>query len=216
MRCVNKRKALFLFARQFRVDFCYIQEAHCVTEDIKFWTTQWGNSLWFSHGTEHSAGVLTLRNRFNGEILQSVKDPKGHFICLLLQCNDFFVIAANVYGNNRKLENDYLLGAIENIFNCWLKKYPKAYIVMGGDFNIVLDGAIDKWPPGSSKSSNNTLINFMDKFDLSDIWRTKFPKNATFTWSNKSGTSQSRLDYWLVSKNINEEGIDVDILRTPL
>lgn len=56
----------------------------------------------------------------------------------------------------------------------------------------------------------------MDQFDLSDIWRTKFPNNITFTWSNKSGTSQSRIDYWLISKNLHEDGIDVDILPTPL
>lgn len=157
LRCNNKRKALFLFAKQFRVDFGYIQEAHSVKDDAKFWTTQWGNSLWFSHGSEHSAGVITLRNRFNGEVLQSVNDPDGHFVCLLLTCNDFFIIAVNLYGYNRKPENDNLLKAIENILKSWLEKYPRAYIIMGGDFNIVQDCAVDKWPPGRPKSTDNTL-----------------------------------------------------------
>jgi len=86
-----KRKALFLFARQYRADFCYIQEAHSVNDDVKFWSGQWGSSIWFSHGSEHSAGVITLKNRFNGEVVQSLCDSEGHFVCLLLNCNDILL-----------------------------------------------------------------------------------------------------------------------------
>lgn len=73
-------------------------------------------SVWFSHGTEQSAGVITLKNRLNGEVVQSVSDPEGHFVCLLFNCNDTFIITANVYGYNRKPENDSLLGAAGNTF----------------------------------------------------------------------------------------------------
>ncbi len=117
-----KRKALFLFARQYRSDFCYIQEAHSVNDDCKFWNAHWGNSIWFSHGSEHSSGVITLKNRFHGEVVQSVSDPEGHFVCMLLNCNDIFIITANVYGYNRKSENDSLLGTVGNTFKGWLDK----------------------------------------------------------------------------------------------
>lgn len=87
---------------------------------------------------------------------------------------------------------------------------------MGGDFTIVQDYALDKWPPGRPNWTNTNIKNFMDKFNLIDIWRTKCPNSIAFTWSNKSGSSLPRIDYWLVSESLDKDGVDVDILPTPL
>lgn len=73
---------------------------------------------------------------------------------------------------------------------------------------------MDKWPPGQSRTNSN-LKAFMDRFSLVDIWREKYPNNKSFTWSNKTGSSQSRIDFWLISKNFNKV-IDVDVWPTPL
>lgn len=56
----------------------------------------------------------------------------------------------------------------------------------------------------------------MDKFNLKDIWRVKHPNDIAFTWSNKSGSNLSRIDYWLISESFNKDGVKVDILHTPL
>ena len=37
-----------------------------------------------------------------------------------------------------------------------------------------------------------------------DIWRFKNPTAKEFTWKNKHGTLQSRIDYWLVSDTLTE------------
>lgn len=41
--------------------FSFFQEAHSVSEDANFWSCQWGNPIWLSHGKEHLAGVATLK-----------------------------------------------------------------------------------------------------------------------------------------------------------
>jgi len=79
-----KRKALFLFAKQFKSDFTYFQESHSNEDDFNFWRSQWGNTIWLSHGTERSAGVASLNNRFNGNVLTTQCDPDGHFICQII------------------------------------------------------------------------------------------------------------------------------------
>ncbi len=101
---------------------------------MQIWNTQWGNSIRFSHGSEHSAGVITLKNRFHGEVVQSVSDPEGHFVCMLLNCNDVFILQLMFMGIIGKSENDSLLGTVGNTFKGWLDKYPNAYIIMGGGF----------------------------------------------------------------------------------
>lgn len=74
-----KRKALFFFAKKHKTDFCFIQESHSVPDDGKFWRPQWGNELWQAHGSEHSAGVTTLKLNFSGTLLLTTCDSSGHF-----------------------------------------------------------------------------------------------------------------------------------------
>lgn len=56
----------------------------------------------------------------------------------------------------------------------------------------------------------------MERYDLVDIWRLKFPDIVTFTWSNKDNTRFSRIDFWLVSKHLKEQDMTVDIIPCPL
>lgn len=76
LRNVRKHKALFLFVKQLKTDFCFFQESHSVSSDLGFWRAQWGNDLWFSHWTEKSAAVVFLKNRFPGDIVHTDTDPK--------------------------------------------------------------------------------------------------------------------------------------------
>jgi len=104
-----RQTALFLFAKTPKPDFCFFQESHSSVNDVKFWRSQWGNDLWFSHGTEHSAGVTTLRNAFRGNILHSDCDSFGRFLCHVTDFNSTVIILANMYGFNSKSENARLL-----------------------------------------------------------------------------------------------------------
>jgi len=142
-----------------------------------------------------------------------IQNPAGHFICQVIMYDDKILILGNVYGYNNTLENNNLFKYIENIFIGWLNKYPNAILLVGGDFNIILNETMDKWPPGRPNINNNNLKNFMDKFNLIDIWRVKF-SHKTFTWGNKSG--QSRIDFWLLSESFNKDNVEVDIISTPL
>ena len=72
----------------------------------------WANSTWLAHGTERSAGVALLKNRFNGDVLLTECGPAGHFIWQAIEYNDVIFIMTNVYGYNTKMENDNLILSI--------------------------------------------------------------------------------------------------------
>lgn len=211
-----KRKALFLFAKQLKTDFIYFQESHSISADINFWRSQWGNDIWFSHGSERSAGVTTAKNSFSGDVLHSDCDSLGHYILLVVRFNNTTFITANLYGYNSKSDNDKLLDSLENRIFLWLSKYPDSLLFIGGDFNTTLDDTMDRWPPAQSSSSNTKLKMLMEKFDVNDVWREKFPNDKSFTWSNRTGTRQSRIDFWLVSNSIDRNNVTINILTTPL
>ncbi len=180
------------------------------------WKAQWGNDIWLAHGSERAAGAAILNNSFNGKTLHSEVDTKGHFLIVVINTNDTIILLVNIYGYNSKSENDTLFEILEARFLYWLSKYPSAMIIMGGDFNIALDGLQDRWPPRSNPSLVSTLIQFMYKFDLFDIWREKNPEVSLYTWNNKTNTSLSRIDFWLISKDFDKNAIDVNIIPTPL
>lgn len=83
-----KRKVLFLFIKQQKSDFCFVQESHSIIEVTKFWENQWGNDLWFSHGSVRSAGVTSLKNKFEGVVLHSESDANGRFLILIVKLDD--------------------------------------------------------------------------------------------------------------------------------
>ncbi len=56
----TKRKALILYFKRSDADIIFCQETHSTDLDVKFWNSQWGNSIYFGHGTSHSAGVMVL------------------------------------------------------------------------------------------------------------------------------------------------------------
>lgn len=70
--------------------------------------------------------------------------------------------------------------------------------------------------PKQSSLSNNGLKTFMQKYDLIDIWREIYPTQIAYTWSNKSGMRQSRIDFWLVPGSFLKDNVSVNILATPL
>jgi len=214
LRNITKRKAIFLFLKQFKSDFCFLQECHSTKEDFVFWKSQWGSDLWMAHGTSNSAGVCIFKNRFNGKILCSVCDPGGRYICLVLDISNVIGIIVNVYGFNQHKSNEKLFDQVEEQVLKLLTKYPNSFLVFGGDFNVVLDNILDRWPPKSPDNSNLYLKRFMQRFSLLDSWRETHPSQKTFTWSNNSLSNQSRIDMWLTSRDLNH--VSSNISPSPL
>lgn len=210
-----KRKALFLFGKQCKTDFCFFQETHTVNDDVHFWKSQWGNEAFFSHATQRSAGVCTLKNNFTGGILHTDCDKNGHYVCQVVDTHNSNFILINIYGYNLVSDNNTLLTIVEKKICYWLARFPNAHLIIGGDFNITLDDTIDRWPPRYQTSSSANLKSLMQRFDLLDAWREKHPHDRIFTWCNKTRSRQSRIDFWLVSSNL-KDSLNINILSTPL
>lgn len=100
----------------------FFQESHSVSADVNFWKSQWSNDVWYSHATEGSAGVTTLKGSFGGIVLHSDCDSLGHYICLVVEYNHSIFIIVNLYGYNTKPENDKLIDSLDTRISFWLSK----------------------------------------------------------------------------------------------
>lgn len=90
-----------------------------------------GVILWLSHGTERSAGVAILNDRFKGNIPTTECDPNGHYICQIVELNGSVYLIANVYGYNTKNENEILIIQLDRVLVTWLSRFPDALLLLG-------------------------------------------------------------------------------------
>ena len=60
----------------------------------------------------------------------------------------------------------------------------------------------------------NSIENIQNEFSLHDIWRIKNPNTRSYTWSKSSPFIFCRLDYWLISDNLNDLVTQVDIVAS--
>ena len=51
-----------------------------------------------------------------------------------------------------------------------------------------------------------------NELDLVDVWRIKNPQSRSYTWSQKSTPIFCRLDYWLISNNLQDFANTTDII----
>lgn len=100
LRDITKRKADFIFVRRCNVEVIFLQETHSCINDEKLWKSQWGDQAFFSHGSNHSAGVAILLTKFNGDVIESLASEEGRWIILTVKLNNCFFIICNIYGPN--------------------------------------------------------------------------------------------------------------------
>ena len=66
-------------------------------------------------------------------------------------------------------------------------------------------------PKSTFYGKQRYLQKFIKNLELCDVWRRTHKKIKQFTWRNVSLKRASRLDFWLVDKNVYKRTISTDI-----
>ena len=127
-----------------------------------------------------------------------------------MQGSDY--LFANIYAPNKvqeQCESFSCLDKLVETFNISVEQK----IVIGGDYNVILD---PDWDCSGGNPAKKDSVKYIQviclNFDLVDIWRVRNPECKRFTWRKKSPIIQRRLDYWLLSDSYQEEVENVDII----
>ena len=111
------------------------------------------------------------------------------------------VLFCNIYSpNDNNSQNTFFTQLSDS-----LRRHADMQIVMGGDFNCAL-APLDKTAGTSTERKKivmNKIKNLCTNYDLQDVWRSQHSRTSQYTWRNNSLKVQCRLDYWLVSKELN-------------
>ncbi len=193
----QKRSTILQWLQYKQFDIICLQETFLTADSIIALKNEWnGPSFHSPSPSNHSKGVSILINKsFSCEILNVYSSEDGRKVLLNLKHNDNTYSIANVYAPT---DPAYRI----NFFNeCrkWIKDRATntSYMLVCGDFNCSL-GSIDRLQENVDKS-RKSFKDFINYLELHDSFREINKTKCTYTYSNKLGNIQSRIDYILCS-----------------
>ena len=103
-----KRNAVFSKLKKMN-SIIFMQETHSAQNAEAVWKSEWGNDIFFSHGSTSSRGVAILfPSKLEYKIQNTIRDDEGRFLLLTvtINCKDFVLV--NVYAPTRDHRQDQL------------------------------------------------------------------------------------------------------------
>ena len=201
LRDNTKRREVFNWLRKKNYSAYMLQEVHCTENTNHVWSAEWGYQAIFSTYKSNKAGVCILfNNNFDFQIEKTYTDPQGRFIICDIKTNEKCFTLGNIYAPNEDNPTFFL-----DFFD-HLADFKCDDIIIGGDYNLVLDLEKDKMG-GLTKTHQNSVKvvqEFSEKLDLVDVWRILHPDTRTdglpaefykVFWKDVSSTLISALNY---------------------
>ena len=127
-------------------------------------------------------------------------------------CRSSRLFLVNLYAPNKTSEQCTLFQEIQTELDN-LNIEADCDIIVGGDFNVILDPEFDGLG-GKPKLRDSVKIieQIRLSFDLTDIWKVRNPDERRFSWRQKNPVIHRRLDFWLLSSSLQEDVESVEIV----
>ena len=135
------------------------------------------------------------------------KKTHSRIVSILIRSNSVDVNLVNIYAPTNLVERKLFSDSLHEFF------IPSAAIIIGGDFNCY-DNVLDKF--GGNISIHKEYESLKNDFALVDVWRNLHPGSREFTWFNSSFSSGSRLDKFLVSRELLSPVMECNISPRPI
>ena len=203
-----KRRKIFHYCHLKEFQIVYLQETHSVKNKEKMWRAQAGYKMYFSHGKSNARGVCIMINKkLPIKVVHIHKDDDGRILILDVEYESMSLSLVNIYAPNEDAPSFFakVIQMMNNVGNFNL--------IIGGDFNFVLDLKKDKsgGRPNTHTKSVRIFSEFLHSNSIIDVWRVQHPNVRNFTWHRKNPYIAERLDYIFVSDSMTDMVVRSDI-----
>ena len=202
LRDLTKRQHIFKYFREKQLDIIFLQETHSTQAEASYWRTNWGGKAYFSHGTSNARGVTTLVSRKAKIKIDEVEnDVNSRWSKMLVKIEETNIMLLNIYAPND--DNPKYFQDINALIESSQEEYD--HIIVGGDFNLVIDTVKDKIGGREHTHTKARLVlnKIIEQHQLLDIWRHQHNDSKEYTWKKYNpDIIFERLDYFLVSATL--------------
>ncbi|XP_030074184.1 cilia- and flagella-associated protein 251 [Microcaecilia unicolor] len=195
---IKRSKILQQLNRQ-HIDIALLQETHLSQIEHAKLSTWWVDKCVAAHAQGKKGGVaILIRKGVALEMRPLLVDALGRYVIMEATVGKQKVLIGNIYA-----PNNYDKKFFQTIIN-FLLKQPHTELIIGGDFNAVWDPSLDKSVSGNSTTyyNNRGLLKMSQLLDLTDVWRVLHPGMRDYTHLSRAHSTQSRIDYVLVSSQM--------------
>ncbi|XP_023694865.1 uncharacterized protein [Paramormyrops kingsleyae] len=189
----GKEKKELMSKKMDEVDVVFFQETHIGEGNEKLIQRF---TDWHLHYTTYDTarrGVATLVNRkVHFSLKGEIKHNDGGYLVLICEIEGQPYTLVSVY--NHQTDTD-ILRELSSV----LQEHASGMLVIGGDFNTVLNPYIDKTSPTPNQDHLKLLPHlktFIRSLQLVDVWRRRIENNRFYTFHCKKNTS--RIDYFFL------------------
>lgn len=193
-----KLKQVINRIKQLKSKIIFLQETHLTDCELKFVKNRWPGQVIHSSYNNYARGVIILIHRsIPFQMLQIKKDPAGRYVIVQGNILSITLNLVSVYGPNENKPKFF-----EDLF-LTVSTLQGLYII-GGDFNCTLNPSIDRSTDSDIyKAQNRHLINqYILDMNLVEVWRELNPDKIEFSCHSGIQKSRSRIDYFLVSREL--------------
>jgi len=205
----QKKRDVFHYLRQKQHSIYFIQDTHFDPKLDKYIMAEWGFTSYFSSYNTNSRGVAILfNNNFEFKVKGVHTDVNGNYLMVHINTMKLDILLINLYGPNRDDPNFYAT------LNNKIDQLKVQNVIIAGDWNLVLDPVKDYdnyKQTDHNKKAREKVDELIEDYCLVDIWRELNPEMRRFTWRRTNPLQQSRLDFFLISENICNNTVDVEI-----
>lgn len=132
-----KRRDIFEKCRN-KYDITFLVDTHSSPEVEQSWVNEWGYKAFFNSYSSSSRGVaIMLKNSFQFEVLDVLKDESGNFLILNIKYFNIKHSLVVLYGPNEDTPGFF------EIISKHIETLGNESVVIGGDFNVPLDYSRD-------------------------------------------------------------------------
>lgn len=180
--------------------YTYLQETHLRSSEQARLKKSWIGQIFSSKNYSKIRGTAILIKKGIPFIpLSNTADNKGRYIIVTGSLNGQRVALANIYGPN--WDDPQFFSSFIHI----LPDLTDHQLILGGDFNCVLNPQLDRSNPNpNSKISKARAVlqNFIKSYILYDPWRCRNPSTKQFSFFSPVHHSYSRKDFYLLDSRI--------------
>ena len=149
-----------------------LQETHSTSQQEFAWATTWDcRAIYFLHGTSNSRGVTVLiTSNYDIKVHNVLKDEYGRFLILDIERNGSKYTIGNIYMPTRNHETEQRDTFAQSTAE--LDKFENGHVIIGGDYNVYVNPALDKIDGMGENSDNGNfrmdLTSYLDVNNLVD------------------------------------------------
>ena len=199
LRDSNTRHAVFQDC--LKHDICFLQETYITEVKVNAWKREWPGEFFSVNGTSNSNGLITLFNKGSNCDNFNVFYSCYRILGITATINDEPYYFINYYAPSDS--NSEKIKYMNKLYHV-LSLTDSNNIIIGGDFNLVLNNDLDII---SGKPHDRQLVkmfnNFVNSFSLVDTWRLLHDRRKEFTWSRPRPFLARRLDYIFLHESLS-------------